>query len=320
MSELLTSAMTAQQASQSLGVYFCAADGEDEILPNYTVDLTDDHATAFLRRLLTTDVKELPTGGVIQSFVLNALGLVTDFVTVAHVQEKHYRIIFQSIDTLAWMHQVAKAFDVDLIEPKVHSAVIFGTKRQELFSVLPNRCAEVEHDGEKLLVIALPNRLIVQGAASAIDALKSDKTLSLDAMAVNSLLILANEPHALDWMSGDVTPTAIGGAQYLNFNDPARMFIGRALTEARYRAETPKKAVVLQSHDDQPEAWFDDPKTVTIAAPDGTPLYKTTRVGMLGNALIARAALDQSFDSGKCLWIYADNDDNVAFRVDCLSN
>ena len=37
MSELQTSAMAAQNACQSLGFYFCAADGSDEILPNYGV-------------------------------------------------------------------------------------------------------------------------------------------------------------------------------------------------------------------------------------------------------------------------------------------
>ena len=97
------------------------------------------------------------------------------------------------------------------------------------------------------------------------------------------------------------------------------MFIGRALTEARYRAEKPKKTVILKSHDDKPESWLEDPQAVTIAMSDGTPLYKTMRVGMLGNALIARVALDQSINSDDCLWLYADSEDSVAFRVDTLS-
>ena len=319
MSELQTSALAAQNACQSLGFYFCAADGSDEILPNYTVDLTDDHAVAFLRRLLTADIKELPTGGVTQSFVLNALGLVTDFVTVAHMEEKHYRVIFQSIDTLAWMHQVAKAFDVDFIEPKVNSVVVFGQKRNERFPISKNHCAEFHYQGEKFLVLSLENRLIIQGSADAMNALKAIDAVTLDAMSANTLLILADEPHAMDWMTGDVTPTAIGGARYLNFTDPARMFIGRALTEARYRAEKPKKTVILKSHDDKPKSWFEDPQAVTIAMSDGTPLYKTMRVGVLGNALIARVALDQSINSDDCLWLYADSEDSVAFRVDTLS-
>ena len=106
MSDIKLSGQTALKAHTGMGLYVCPNDDEGLNSLYYTIKVNDAQGVAFLRRLLTVDVKNIHRGEVRQSFILNALGLMTDFVWVAHLpdSDEHFRVVFQSLDTLAWMH------------------------------------------------------------------------------------------------------------------------------------------------------------------------------------------------------------------------
>ena len=128
MSDIKLSGQSALKAHTGMGLYVCPNDDEGLNSLYYTIEVNDAQGVAFLRRLLTVDVKNIHRGDVRQSFILNALGLMTDFVWVAHLpdSDEHFRVVFQSLDTLAWMHQVAKAFDEDFTTLKTSTAILFA--------------------------------------------------------------------------------------------------------------------------------------------------------------------------------------------------
>ena len=316
MIEMSSSGAQAAQASQSLGLYFTSRDNDDPFASNFTVDITDPNGVAFLRRLLTIDVNSLFPGHDRGSLILNALGLVTDFAVVAHVREGHYRVIFQSLDTLAWMHQVAKAFDVDFTSPELASALAYGPGIDTLFALEPGRCAQQQLNGHDYFVVRREKSLLIEGSAEAIEALKAIDAVLLDPISAETLSILADEPQALDWANGDVNAEEIGAKAYVDFKDPARMFIGRALTEARMKAARPRHTVILKSHQDNGALWFEDPMQVTISTKEGIVLAKTLRVGLVNESLITRVAIDAAVKADDCVWINGSLQAGVAYSVE----
>ena len=314
--ELLNSGLVAQKAAESFGVYLCNQDEEDLFAPCYTIEINDDHGVRFLRRLLTIDVRNVRRGQVRQSFVLNALGFVTDFVTVVHLPDadEHFRVIFQSIDTLAWMHQVAKAFDVELHDPEVSTALVYGKTLPTIGGLNHEHCCEVEAG---LWVFKTSYGLVVQGKDDQLSNFVSQLGgEQLDWVGAYTLSILAKEPHAMDWMASDVTVDALNGADFVDFSDPSRVFIGRALTEARIRAMQSKKTVVLKSHMDNAADWFEEPDTVVIGNSEGEMFAKSVRFGLLGESLITSVTLPTTADVNSLLWIVGLEGEPLAYTVE----
>lgn len=87
---------------------------------------------------------------------------------------------------------------------------------------------------------------------------------------------------AFAWQANDLMPGDVNGAAYIDFSDPARMFIGRALTEARLKAGEAKKAVVLSSHQDEAEAWFENPSEVILLTEEGVPVCQKCLCRFIG--------------------------------------
>ncbi len=318
MTQITTSGQTALAAHTTCGVYCVDRQDDDVFAPCYTVEVKGAAGQAFLRRLLTADVKRLPEGGVTQSFILNALGFITDFVTVAHLPgaEPFYRVVFQSIDTLAWMHQVAKAFDVEIVTVDEVTALIYGEKLPAFSGLRVGRCLWLDNG---LWALQTAHGILLQGQSEALDAaLDSIEATRLDWASAYTLSIVAREPHAMDWMTGDVTVDAVNGAAYVDFSDASRVFIGRALTEARIRAVGEMKTVVLKSHMDNGADFFEEPDRVVIADRAGNMVTKTDRIGLLGEALIAPIYLPKNKAIEDCLWVIGVDTEPKAYTVEAI--
>ena len=133
------SGLTALRAKKSMGLYICPEDPDGLNSLYYTIEVNDAQGVAFLRRLLTIDVKNIHRGEVRQSFILNALGLITDFVWVAHLpdSDEHFRVVFQSLDTLAWMQRWAVALNAAIAGSL--PVLVDGGYRNRFFFVTPHR-------------------------------------------------------------------------------------------------------------------------------------------------------------------------------------
>lgn len=314
--ELMNPGEVALKASETCGLYVCNREEDDLFAPSYTIEINDAHGVAFLRRLLTIDVRNVRRGQVRQSFILNALGFITDFVTVVHLpdSDEHFRVIFQSIDTLAWMHQVAKAFDVEFVDPEVQTALCYGKKLPVIEGLSTDHCVEV---AAGVWAFQTEFNIVFQGKAEALDAyLATLSAEQLDWVSAYTLSTLVKEPHAMDWMGADVTVDALNGAKFVDFNDQARIFIGRALTEARVRAMGEKKTVVIKSHMDHASEWFDEPDTVVIGNEEGEMIAKTVRFGLLGDALVTCVTVPATCDVKSLLWIVGINEEPLAYTIE----
>lgn len=319
MSELITSGQMAAQAKKTSGLFVCPDDRENLNSFFYTVEVKDAQGVAFLRRLLTIDVKNIHRGEVRQSFILNALGLITDFVWVAHLPDSddHYRVIFQSLDTLAWMHQVAKAFDEDFTQIETTSALLFTEQSDSPHGSLTDGKVQTMKTGKgEILLMRVGQMSLLQGPAEAFAGFNHPGIEKLDELAALTLSYTAARPLSFGWQASDLMPPDLDGAHFIDFSDPSRMFIGRALTEARLKAQPSKKAVVLVSHQDDPQSWFENPVEVNLLTEKGEVVAKTAFVGLLGDKLIGVFFIDESLDPEKLLWVSEGSSDG--YRVEVL--
>ncbi len=319
MSEIKLSGQTAARAHAGMGLYVCPDDPEGLNSLYYTVEVNDAQGVAFLRRLLTIDVKNVHRGEVRQSFILNALGVITDFVWVAHLpdSDEHFRVIFQSLDTLAWMHQVAKAFDEDFTTIQTSSALLFADQTHTPHGMMTDGKVQTLKTAKgDVLVMRVGGLSLLQGPAEAFAGFTHPGIEVLDELGAVTLCYVCGSPLAFAWESQDKMPGDADGARYIDFSDPARMFIGRALTEARLKAAEPKKAVKLASHQDNAAQWFDEPTGVTLLTEEGVPVAKTDFVGLLGEKLICCAFVPAAIQPSSLLWL--NDGQEQAYRVEVL--
>ena len=319
MSEIELSGQIAAKAHAGMGLYVCPVDPEGLNSLYYTIEVNDAQGVAFLRRLLTIDVKNVHRGEVRQSFILNALGLITDFVWVAHLPDSddHYRVVFQSLDTLAWMHQVAKAFDEDFTTVQTSTALLFADQTNTPHGLMPDGKVSTMKTGKgDILVMRVGNLSLLQGPADAFAGFTHPGIEALDELSAMTLCCACGTPLAFAWEVCDMMPSDVDGARYIDFSDPARMFIGRALTEARLKAAEHKKAVVVSSHQDNAVQWFDDPKKVTLLNAEAELVSQTQFVGLLGDKLIACAFVSEHIDPQSLLWV--NDGEDSAYRVEVI--
>lgn len=320
MSEIQVSAVAAARAHESMGLYICPQDPEGLNSLYYTVEVKDAQGVAFLRRLLTIDVKNIHRGEVRQSFILNALGLITDFAWVAHLpdSDEHFRVVFQSLDSLAWMHQVAKAFDEDFETLQTSTALLFADQTDTPHGMNADGKVQLMKTAKgEVLVMRVGNVSLIQGEAEAFANFSHPGIELLNEFSAMTMSFIAKEPLAFAWQTQDIMPGDVDAARYIDFSDSARMFIGRALTEARLKSTETKKAVALVSHQDNGIDWFENPTEVTLLNAEAIPVAKTSFVGLMGEKLVCCAFVDQSVDPKALLWM--NEDGKEAYHVEVLA-
>lgn len=197
-------------------------------------------AGKFLARLLTSDVTKLPVGGIERSVMMNATGGIIGLPWVARTENDAYELILWGEEAdaqQAWVRQVSVAFDAEIEAetlsgiPYVGTMPIDGLKLEEhayvnqagiRFMNLSWICMVVgAHDA----MTSMRDNLIAAGAK------KGEQT------GFDALRIFAREPAMGLEISEGVSPLEAGLIDAVDFSDPERIFIGRALTEARFKAQ-----------------------------------------------------------------------------------
>lgn len=196
-------------------------------------------AGKFLARLLTSDVSKLAVGGVERTVAMTATGGVLGTLWAARTALDAYELILvgEETDALqAWIRQVSVAFEAEVgcetlsgfyfvgkfpvdgihLEP-AHMVESLGMR----FIDMGWMCLAV---GPKENIEAMSCNLLKAGAK------KGEKT------GWDALRIFAREPAAGLELDEGSSPLETGLEDALDFDDPDRIFIGRALTEARFKA------------------------------------------------------------------------------------
>lgn len=196
-------------------------------------------ARKFLARLLASDVAKLAVGGVERTVALNATGGVLGTLWAARTALDAYELILagEEADALqAWIRQVSVAFDADVTVESLSGFYFVGKlpidgielqagRRVESLGIgfydLGWMCLAV---GAKEKIEPLSENLLRAGAK------KGEQT------GWDALRIFAREPAAGLELDEGSSPLETGLEDVLDFEDPERIFIGRALTEARFKA------------------------------------------------------------------------------------
>ncbi len=188
----------------------------------------------FLARLVTSDASKLTEGTLIRTALLNATGGVLGTALLARFDATHFAVLFleENADALeAWARQVSQAFEASVKIEKLQALPFLG----DLAGEAPARGHCI-----KKTKLSLFNRgwiTYAVGSDEAVDELagklKMAEARAGDPAMIEALRILAREPaYGLEY-DETTSPLEAGLEDALNFEDPARVFIGRALTEAR---------------------------------------------------------------------------------------
>ncbi len=196
-------------------------------------------ANKFLARLLTTDVSKLPVGGVERSVAMNATGGVLGTLWAARTDTDAYELILTGEDTdalQAWIRQVSVAFEAEVGVEQLEGFGFVGKLPVQGLTL------EAGHMVENLGIrfVNMGWICLAAGPAEAIEAM-SRNLLAAGAQkgertGFDALRIFAREPASGLELDESSSPLETGLEDALNFNDPDRIFIGRALTEARFKA------------------------------------------------------------------------------------
>ncbi len=198
-----------------------------------------DGGGKFLARLLTNDVRKIPEGGVVRGVMMNATGGVIGTPWVARASQNAYELILASENAdaqQAWVRQVSAAFDAEVKSEELSGFYFVGTLPVKEISL-------AEHGFVKALGLRFVNMgwiCLAAGPAQAVGALY-DNLLAAGAKkgeqtGFDALRIFAREPALGLELDEGSSPLETGLEDALDFSDPERIFIGRALTEARANA------------------------------------------------------------------------------------
>ena len=193
-----------------------------------------DGKTKFLARLLANDASKLEVGEVRRSVFLNATGGMLGTALLARESLTDYSILLleENADALeAWARQVSEAFDAEVKTEKLFALPFLG----DLAGEAPARGRMI-----RKTKLALFNRgWMTYAVGSKEDATElMGKVAAAGAKAgeegvVEALRILAAEAsYGLEY-DETTSPLEAGFEDVPDFADPSRVFIGRALTEAR---------------------------------------------------------------------------------------
>ncbi|MFW2405929.1 MAG: glycine cleavage system aminomethyltransferase GcvT [Gammaproteobacteria bacterium] len=231
------------------------------------VDVTGSAATAYLRRLLANDIAKLaaPGKGLYSCMLNEAGGIVDDLITYRR-DDGEYRVVVNAATRdadLAWMNNVAGAFDVSVTErPDLAMLAIQGPHAVEralpllppslskaAASLEPFGCAEADgvfvartgytgEDGFEIILAEDPGLRLWDAAVSAGVApcgLGARDTLRLEA----GLCLYGQD------MDTTTSPLVSGLGWTVAWDPPDRDFVGRDALEGEKKAGIPVKWVGL---------------------------------------------------------------------------
>ena len=193
-----------------------------------------DGKTKFLARLLANDASKLEVGEVRRSVFLNATGGMLGTALLARESLTDYSILLleENADALeAWARQVSEAFDAEVKTEKLFALPFLGDLAGEAPArgrmirktklALFNRGWMTYAVGSKEDVTELMGKVAAAGAKAGEEGV------------VEALRIFAAEAsYGLEY-DETTSPLEAGFEDVPDFTDPSRVFIGRALTEAR---------------------------------------------------------------------------------------
>ena len=194
----------------------------------------------FLARLLTSDVKKIPESGACRSVMMNATGGVIGAPWVARTARDSYELILASDAAdaeQAWVRQVSVAFDAEVQSESLEGFYFVGK--------LPVKELELkDHAIVQSLGLRFVNMgwiCLAAGPAQAVSALY-DNLVAAGAKkgeqtGFDALRIFAREPAPGLELDEGASPLDTGLEDAVDFADPERIFIGRALTEARAKTQ-----------------------------------------------------------------------------------
>ena len=319
MSEEFQSALNVQQALRTKGFYAGELGEGDPMVPSFVIEVNDKAGVKLLRRLLTIDVKNLLSGQTRFSYVLNALGHVMDTCWVTHIDDadEHFRVSFFMAETLAWAHQVAKAFDAEFETLSLVSARVFGQAVKDM-DLAEAQAGSMTLAGQTVYAQRLGDTLLIQAAELNTQAFEDDGFVMLDWIGANTCTMLADEVNAIDWMQKEKGPVELGHYEALDFTDAYRVFIGRALTEALLKRAPKTRDVLVSSSEGNAQEFFQAPRSIAIMTPEGIELTRTARVGCYGEHLCARIRVSEDFDPQEAVWVDTEGEDGVGYALNYL--
>lgn len=196
-------------------------------------------ADKFLARLLTSDVTKLAVGGVERSVAMNATGGVLGTLWVARTALDAYELILAGEETdalQAWIRQVSVAFEAEVGIEAMSGFYFVGKMPIDGIKLEAGRMIE----SLGIRFIDMGWMCLAAGPQANIEAM-SENLLRAGAKkgeqtGWDALRIFAREPACGLELDEGSSPLETGLENALNFDDPDRIFIGRALTEARYKA------------------------------------------------------------------------------------
>lgn len=222
---------------------------------------------AFLARLFAGDVTKIPVGGVQRCVMLNASGGVIDTVLVARMGTDAYKLFLTGAKAdarEAWIRQVSVAFDAEPVSTKLSAFHFVGEIPVKELSLAKGQFCEKAG----VILMNLGWTQLVVGEAASVAAL-FDNLVSLGAKigadaGLTALRILAREPEPDLEFDESTSPLEAGLEDCVDFSDTARIFIGRALTEARFEAKKHEKLqLVAFDFAFEPETLTESPLIVS---------------------------------------------------------
>lgn len=198
--------------------------------------LTVDGAGKFLARLLAGDVKKIPEGGVVRSVMMNATGGIIGVPWVARTGNTSYELILAADNAdaeQAWVRQVSVAFDAEVGCESLAGFYFVGKLPVAEIALKPQTMVKASG----LRFIDMGWMSLATGPKEAIDALYGNLLAAGakkgEQTGFDALRIFAREPAMGLELDEGASPLETGLEEALDFSDPERIFIGRALTEAR---------------------------------------------------------------------------------------
>ncbi len=234
--------------------------------PVPVVTVSVKNAPKFLARLFASDVAKLASGSVERTVMLNASGGIIGPAYVVRRDVNDYEIVLagEGADVRqAWIHQVSAAFDAELVVTEQAGFYFAGEMPVKELAAEPMKALSAQGisvlnlrwislvTGPEANITALFDNLVKNGA-------KKGEQSGFDA-----LRILAKEPAQGLEYDESTGPLEAGFEDVPDFTDPERIFIGRALTEARFKEEnSPRLHLVAFEAAFDPELLIEVPAIV----------------------------------------------------------
>ena len=266
-----------------------------------------------LRRLLASDAEKFSSGQAFRSVLLNASGGVMLEVHVLALPGNAWRLVLPPSGAdagLAWMRQVAIAFEAHVqAMASGHAFWLAGPRAAEVLEKAgvpaPRDGAFKEiavREGDAFLSVAAFSGLyLIAGDAESASEFWNLLKASGARPAGEHAFEVVRALHCLPapWAEYDEmsSPLECGFEGCVDFSDPSRMFIGRALTEARSRSGLRCRLGLLEIESREEAENLTDSPDVAISGNDAEGGLITSWV-KVQDRVLALALLPASTQEG----------------------